>query len=253
MQPVARLHYLNLLTDGAASMSDYYSTARPPQKLCTICKNSLPATVKYFYIYRERFTSSCKECILLKRKEYWRKNRSRLKIGKAEYRRSNIEQIKARDKKYYQKNIDKIRLQYKRYRMSNRERIKQVQKLWREKNREYCREQNAVWRAVHPGYSRQLYWRNPENGRAKTKTRKATKRNAPINNFTAKQWQDMKTAYGFRCVYCGKKTIALTQDHITPLAKGGAHTLYNIVPACISCNCRKQDGPIPCPIQPLLL
>ena len=33
----------------------------------------------------------------------------------------------------------------------------------------------------------------------------------------------MLTAYGYRCVYCGHKLQRLTQDHITPISKGGNH------------------------------
>ena len=41
------------------------------------------------------------------------------------------------------------------------------------------------------------------------------------------------------CVYCGK--IASTVDHITPLARGGHEAIYNLAPACRSCNLSKSD------------
>lgn len=43
------------------------------------------------------------------------------------------------------------------------------------------------------------------------------------------------------CHYCRGKFKALTQDHITPIAKGGTHTLDNIVFACHACNSEKRD------------
>jgi 5-methylcytosine-specific restriction endonuclease McrA len=64
----------------------------------------------------------------------------------------------------------------------------------------------------------------------------------------------MQTHYDHRCVYCGKRAKGhLTQDHLTPLAKGGNHTKNNIVPACRKCNAIKGTrGPL-VPVQPLLL
>ncbi len=75
--------------------------------------------------------------------------------------------------------------------------------------------------------------------RAKKKRRRARERGAEISDFTGEQWEAVKAAYGYRCAYCGTGTVALTQDHVIPLAKGGHHTATNIVPACKTCNSRK--------------
>lgn len=45
------------------------------------------------------------------------------------------------------------------------------------------------------------------------------------------------------CHYCGTKHKNLTLDHVIPLAKGGGHTLDNIVFACHMCNSSKRDLP----------
>jgi 5-methylcytosine-specific restriction endonuclease McrA len=63
----------------------------------------------------------------------------------------------------------------------------------------------------------------------------------------------MLNAYGHCCVYCGRKMQRLTQDHITPLSRGGNHTKSNIVPACRSCNSKKGTGEPLVPVQPMLL
>jgi 5-methylcytosine-specific restriction endonuclease McrA len=73
-----------------------------------------------------------------------------------------------------------------------------------------------------------------------------------MNDFTEAEWQAMKAHYNHRCAYCGKRQKRLTQDHITPLSKGGSHTATNIVPACRSCNARKGTRPPLRPVQPLL-
>jgi 5-methylcytosine-specific restriction endonuclease McrA len=95
--------------------------------------------------------------------------------------------------------------------------------------------------------------RHPEFHRASEKRRRAAKANTPLNNFTSAEWAGMKAAYHYRCVYCGRKMRRLTQDHLTPLSKGGAHTKANIVPACARCNTKKGTGAVLIPVQPLLL
>ena len=75
---------------------------------------------------------------------------------------------------------------------------------------------------------------------------------ARINDLTKKQWLAIQAAYHYRCVYCGCKPAKLTKDHITPLFKGGNHTVSNVVPASKRCNSRKHTGPPPVPVQPLL-
>jgi 5-methylcytosine-specific restriction endonuclease McrA len=74
-----------------------------------------------------------------------------------------------------------------------------------------------------------------------------------LNDLSVAQWREIKVAYGHRCVYCGRKMQHLTQDHITPLSKGGSHTAPNVVPACLSCNSKKRARAPLVPVQPLLL
>lgn len=115
----------------------------------------------------------------------------------------------------------------------------------------------AAYRAAHPEKVRKTAaaWEaaHPEARRALNKRWRARKARAPINDLTAAQWEAMKIAYGYRCVYCGTKMQRLTQDHITPLSRGGSHTYTNIVPACRSCNSKKGVKAPFVPIQPLLL
>lgn len=43
----------------------------------------------------------------------------------------------------------------------------------------------------------------------------------------------------YTCQYCGKKTRALTLDHVIPRYRHGQHTWENVVSACVACNRRK--------------
>lgn len=41
------------------------------------------------------------------------------------------------------------------------------------------------------------------------------------------------------CQYCGKESLRLTLDHVTPRHRGGEHTWENVVSACVACNRHK--------------
>lgn len=53
----------------------------------------------------------------------------------------------------------------------------------------------------------------------------------------------------FRCVYCccdlhGAHPTDITLDHVRPDSDGGGNEPGNLVTACRSCNCRRQDKPL---------
>jgi len=89
-------------------------------------------------------------------------------------------------------------------------------------------------------------------GDAANKRRHARRRSVLENiiaTLTADQWSAILAKHDFCCAYCGKpfsKELPATQDHVTPLSKGGHHTADNVVPACKPCNSGKRDRLI-CP------
>jgi 5-methylcytosine-specific restriction endonuclease McrA len=64
-------------------------------------------------------------------------------------------------------------------------------------------------------------------------------RRVPIADMTASAWRQMCEAAGYRCHYCGMLTERLHREHRVPLARGGANSIENIVPACGPCNLAK--------------
>ena len=53
----------------------------------------------------------------------------------------------------------------------------------------------------------------------------------------------------FRCVYCccdlhGAAPMDITLDHVVAQADGGSNRPDNLVTACRSCNCSRQDRPL---------
>mgnify|MGYP001604104510 FL=1 len=115
-------------------------------------------------------------------------------------------------------------------------------KAWRDRHPEKIKSTQSRWRKTHPKLVKQY-----------AEKHRALKAGSITNDLTLEQWKQLKTSFKHCCAYCGKKYKRLTQDHITPLSKGGLHTLSNIVPACQSCNSRKHTGAPLKPVQPSML
>ena len=64
---------------------------------------------------------------------------------------------------------------------------------------------------------------------------KALTRGARSGAVTATQWGQRLREFEGRCAYCGSAGV-LEMEHMTPLSRGGANTIANIVPACRACN-----------------
>lgn len=144
----------------------------------------------------------------------------------------------------------KRRLRRIRYKQKNPEGQRVSDKKYKMLNQDKRRAYNAAYRKAHPGYYRAYAKAHPEQGRASNSRHKALKRGAAIADFTHAQWIAMQEHFKHCCAYCGKRAKGhLTQDHVTPLRKGGNHTLSNIVPACRSCNSKKGVGSVLTPVQ----
>jgi 5-methylcytosine-specific restriction endonuclease McrA len=158
--------------------------------------------------------------------------------------RSNeeIEASKVYHANYLQENYEKIIAQHAIYKAEHAEEIAAYWPAYYAKNKEKSLERAQAWRKSHP-----------EERRMADKRRRASKR-ASQNDLTHAQWEEIQIAQDHRCYYCKKRCKGkLTQDHITPLDKGGGHTLHNVIAACSKCNSRKGTKPPPVPVQPLLL
>lgn len=138
------------------------------------------------------------------------------------------------------------------YYANNTERLQAYQAAYRAEHREEKR-----------AYDKKYVQNNPDVVYAHVTRRRARKKNAAVSDLTADQRRTLiDSAHGV-CAYCryytpgchlcAKGTHVLTIDHIQPLKHGGSHTLSNLVACCRSCNSKKNAGPLPGPVQPLLL
>ena len=59
-------------------------------------------------------------------------------------------------------------------------------------------------------------------------------------HLTLSEWKLVLEAFDYQCVYCQKQLDNLEMDHFIPFVSGGLRVMGNVVPACRSCNARKQ-------------
>jgi 5-methylcytosine-specific restriction endonuclease McrA len=182
-------------------------------------------------------------------------------------------QRSVRRKAHYQANKARTNAQNAAYYLAHKDALRPVRQAWEARHREKRSGRFLVANLANPealrarrrlyyannrakmlAKNRRYYRNHPEKEAAKDAKRRARKAAAPINDFTATQWLEIQAVHDHRCAYCGKRAKGhLTQDHITPLSKGGSNTASNIIPACKSCNSRKNDRAVLIPVQPLLL
>lgn len=217
-------------------------------KVCSKCKRELPATPEYFYrgkTYKDGLKGQCKKCVEEYKKKHY--NKDKIKLARIEYNKQyykeNSDKIKEDAKSYYEDNKGTISTKLKTYReknkiriaeykevyyKENKEDIKQYKKTWYEKNKEHILKKSAQYKKENK--EKVNHWNNK---------RRLRKNNLP-STLTLKQWKQIKKEFNNKCAYCGENK-KLEQDHFIALSKGGEYTHNNIIPACKSCNCSKQD------------
>lgn len=130
--------------------------------------------------------------------------------------------------------------------------IKVAQVRWRErhgrnyyaKNRETLRSNVIRFHSRHPE-KRLQYNRKYQSANLDKKVVKEARRRARlaavVNDLTVEQWQERLTKFNGYCAYCLKPIDKPVMEHMKPIAKGGAHTISNVIPSCVHCNSRKGD------------
>jgi 5-methylcytosine-specific restriction endonuclease McrA len=138
-------------------------------------------------------------------------------------------------------NREKFRAQSKAWKLANPERKQATMRAWWDANRERQYEINKAWRDANPERNRNMIegWhrRNPTKMAEYRARRVAWEQSGYISE---RDWRRLCRRYGDRCAYC-RAALPLTMDHVVPLVRGGQHAIGNILPACLPCNCSKQD------------
>jgi 5-methylcytosine-specific restriction endonuclease McrA len=136
------------------------------------------------------------------------------------------------------------------------ERQRAYAREWLKRNPQKARDAVRRWNKSHPEQRRaakRLYYARhrdqheavkaadhrapPEVLRAKSNAYRARAR-AAEGQFTSAEWRARVESYGGTCAYRGE-VGPVQVDHRTPLTRGGANSIDNILPACRKCNTEK--------------
>jgi hypothetical protein len=66
------------------------------------------------------------------------------------------------------------------------------------------------------------------------------RRRGQVADLTLEQWQAALSYFDNKCAYCGVELTKADRDHFIPAKHGGGLTVRNVVPACPTCNRRKN-------------
>lgn len=123
----------------------------------------------------------------------------------------------------------------------NPELARQKEKELRQANPSAHRTRHKKWRDAHLNQERErlrvLQKEKPEIFLAQKQKRRARK--IGTGGFVShRELVNLRESYLNKCAYCNNSFECF--DHVTPLSRGGKHSIENLVPACTTCNSSKH-------------
>lgn len=145
-------------------------------------------------------------------RERYARNPDKQKARSASYRKANLEEVRRKERERYV--ADPAR----------RAEVKARAIAHQQANPEMARARRVRWAKEHPEANR--------NNCARRRARE----HAAERSLTYSDWLEILDYFEHRCAYCGDGSRPLEQEHMTPLGRGGNHSIENVVPACVPCN-----------------
>jgi len=144
------------------------------------------------------------------------------------YRMKNKKKLSARKRAYYQANRERILAYCKKYASENRERVSAYHRRHYAANKERIKKNVSSYRKANP--EKKIHLEN----------RRRTRKFKNGGSHTLEQRQAKFELLGNECFFCNEKGN-LSIDHDIPLSRGGGDGIDNILPACRSCNSKKNN------------
>lgn len=143
------------------------------------------------------------------------------------YRIRMGDELKAKKKAYYQANRERVLLHVKEYSERNKSKVLAYQAKYYESNTDRVKANVSAYRRANPEKKMHL-----ENKRRASKFKNG-------GSHTLDDRLAKFARLGNVCYYCHLDK-PLTIDHDVPLSRGGTDNIENILPACRSCNSKKN-------------
>ena len=188
--------------DGDFTMSKFIT--------CTNCSKS--KSLDQFYACAtclDKKNPCCKECTKAKAKKRYQANPKPKLIA---------------SKKHYEQNKESRLAQINNWQAANVDKRIIAARLWEQKNKPERAKAKANWRKENNALTR-LY----------SSKRRAIIQSRGIFTITAKEITQLLSK---PCFYCGAPSEHI--DHIVPIARGGRHSIGNLIQACAKCNQSKN-------------
>ena len=216
---------------------------------CKTCTISKPKEDFHTTGKNKTLKKECKDCVNKKRRAA---------------RKENPDKYRQQDQKRYPKRKDKLSTKSKIYYQNNKESILKKRKDSYDKektqirNKEYYKNnKEKLLNKVHTYYeqnkekicAKQKEYRKSINGKLNARNgkhnRRAKEKRATDGTITKEALKNLAKTQNNQCYYC-KTTIDIESplthlDHLTPLSKGGLHSITNVAWACAECNLKKNN------------
>ena len=190
-------------------------------KTCTKCRQ-VKSLADFYRSSRSKsgYDSRCKVCskeaTLLSRS----KNSQHYLQYQRQWRNQNREHLNRQARGYYWKKPELYRARSKDWSDANKDKVAERNAVYRLLNRDYLVALMKEWRKANP--DKAMYYNN---------LRRTRMNDNGIYEVTAK---DLSRLMAQPCFYCGNKAEHV--DHVVPIARGGCHSIGNLLPACRQCN-----------------
>ena len=210
------------------------------QILCMI-KSELAAPYRRRLWYRLR-VSKKKE----KPQQKWaKKKRDKLRAACRKWRARHPAKQKSATYSWRKRNLAKWNSYQRKWRRKNRQRTKPLLRAFRAANSEILNAKRRAYRQRNlqklRAAARKYYRANFEQKRVHHDAAVA-RRKLSKGIYSVAEWRQLLRKWRYKCAYCAKRLTrkTATADHLIPLSRGGSNWIWNIVPACLSCNQRKN-------------
>jgi 5-methylcytosine-specific restriction endonuclease McrA len=188
-----------------------------------VCKvNLLVAEFSKCSKAADGLNTRCRKCA----KDYYQRNREQILAQKSAYYKDKYDHLAQYRKDYYTTNRQRLLAQKRELYVLNVEAL-------RAKNRAYARNNRDKMNAYYRKYAVE----NPDIIRKKRIKRRLRMMDNGVFEVSKR---DLSRLLSRPCVFCGSQTN-ITLDHVIPVARGGRHSVGNLMPLCLSCNTSKQD------------
>ena len=206
-------------------------------KICTKCGETKPLDGGFYRdkSARDGRQARCKACAKAYHADWYAKNRDEVLAHQAEYRQENRDTILARKAEYYAENRDAALAYRAEYYAKNRDEVLAQQAKHRARPevkarmaeyyaRPEVKARKAEYRQAHP----EIWWESQYRLRSQRFGFEPV-----VDHFTR---AELIAKWGDACYLCGGEWDQL--EHVTPVSRGGEHSLDNCRPACEPCNRR---------------